>query len=675
METIKLDFKVLKKAVEKKLQAMSKGELFQVALDKNELWDLYLDSFPPGTNPIFRERREYDCQCCKQFVRNCGNIVSLDKNHQMVSIWDVKVKDPNFQVVVDTLSKRVHDAEIGEIFRHKESQIGKDSTVEESEDGEIIWEHFSFKVPDKFYQPKNIGTVLGRYRTAKETLFRALSEITLDAIETVLDLISQNSLYRGKEFEAQVRALQTHKVAFDKVHSTRRENYCWQKAITESGGLTGIRNSVIGTLLVDLSEGKDLEQAVGSYEAKVAPTNYKRPKALVSKRMIAAAEKTCEELGITESLFRRYAVTEDITINNVLFANRAAKKVMSVFDEMKKEAPVKAKNLKKVEEVHIDKFINDVLPNAESIELLLENKHENNLVSLIAPNVPESLNIFKWNNNFSWAYKGEVTDSIKERVKSAGGSVTGHLRCSLAWFNHDDLDIHIVEPRGFKIHYANRLDSQTRGVLDVDMNAGIRMSRNPVENITWPDKKYMQEGVYELRVNNYQKRETTNEGFVVEVECEGHTWKFNYDKSVRNNETVVVARFEFSKSGGIKMISSIPSTESSKEIWGINTNNYHTVKMVMYSPNFWDDQKIGNRHYFFMLEGCENKEKTRGFFNEYLRQDLNDHRKVFEILSGKLKAEYTDQGQLSGLGFSSTLRNKVRCRVKGAFTRELDILF
>lgn len=44
--------------------------LFEVNLDKDELYNLYLNSFPKGTNPIFRERTEHDCSCCRHFIKN-----------------------------------------------------------------------------------------------------------------------------------------------------------------------------------------------------------------------------------------------------------------------------------------------------------------------------------------------------------------------------------------------------------------------------------------------------------------------------------------------------------------------------------------------------------------------------------------------------------------------------
>ena len=51
--------------------------------------------------------------------------------------------------------------------------------------------------------------------------------------------------------------------------------------------------------------------------------------------------------------------------------------------------------------------------------------------------------MFKWNNQFSWSYNGDMADSMKERVKQAGGNVTGDLCCRLAWEDKNDLDFEV----------------------------------------------------------------------------------------------------------------------------------------------------------------------------------------------------------------------------------------
>ena len=50
-------FKDFVKAIQKNLQQMSKdsSRLFTVNVDTEELYNLYLDSFPAGTNEIYRE--------------------------------------------------------------------------------------------------------------------------------------------------------------------------------------------------------------------------------------------------------------------------------------------------------------------------------------------------------------------------------------------------------------------------------------------------------------------------------------------------------------------------------------------------------------------------------------------------------------------------------------------
>lgn len=113
---------------------------------------------------------------------------------------------------------------------------------------------------------------------------------------------------------------------------------------------------------------------------------------------------------------------------------------------------------------------------------------------------------------------------------------------------------------------------------------------------------------------------------------------------------------------------------SKKETWNLSTNKFHKVSLLTLSPNYWNGAEVGNKHYFFILDGCKNPSPVRGFFNEYLRSELSQDRKTFEMLANKMKAPYSDN-QLSGLGFSSTIRNSVICKVTGSFTRTIKVNF
>ncbi|KHD09218.1 hypothetical protein PN36_30640 [Candidatus Thiomargarita nelsonii] len=669
------NFMQFKKAVQKQFARMAKHELFVSSTDKDTMWERYLTSFPEGTNPMFRERAEHDCGCCRQFIKSCGNVVAIIDN-KVETIWDINIGG-HYQVVADAMSALVKSNDIGNIFLSSENKLGTDKNRELSEVGQLIneWHHFYFELPTQFVKHgAEIGAILSEQQSRKDVFKRGITEITTEAIDTVLELISQNSLYRGEEHKKTIEAFSKEKAKFDTLTPEKQDIFCWVRSV-KIGGAARLRNSVIGTLLTDLSEGVNLETAVESFETKVAPQNYKRTTALVTKRMIDSAQKKVEELGILSSLSRRFAVVEDITVNNVLFVDRDSKKAMNVFDDMSKEVLVKVDSFSKVEEVSIDKFINDILPKADRVEVMFENRLVNNLMSLIAPIHLESKGIFKWANNFSWSYNGEVTDSIKDRVKKAGGRVDGILRCSLSWFNYDDLDIHVIEPNGNHIKFPKAREVQpSSGVLDVDMNVGDSDSRNAVENIIWTSRSKIQEGKYKLFVNNFTKREDIDVGFDVEIEYDGSIHSFHYPKMVRNEEDVTVAEFHFSLKDGLKFIQSLPSTQASKTVWDVNTQQFQKVSMIMTSPNHWDGNKTGNKHWFFIMHDCINPNKTRGFYNEFLHHDLTQHRKVFELMSSKMMTEQSDK-QLSGLGFSSTQGNHLLCKVSGSFSRTIKLKF
>lgn len=654
-----MNFNIVKIAVARQFEHMQKFPLFRVELDKDKLWHTYLNSFPIGTNPILKIRTEHDCSCCKQFVRAIGDVVAIIDD-QIVSIWDVIA--PAYQPVMLAMARLVKSSTIVDVFLHPDKTAGTDKNFQQMVGDIQSWSHFFVNIQSKFVANKDsIPTKLSELRSTKDVFVRSLKEITDESVDAVLDLIAQNSLYRGEEHAGLVTSFKRAKKEYSELSTNGKILYSW----TGTGALAKIRNTVIGTLLQDLSEGKDLNQAVAAYESKVAPMNYKRPTALITKAMIDNAKVTLEELGLISALERRYATLKDITINNLIFADRSTKKALNVLDDL---VPT-AKAFGKTEEVSIDKFLNDIVPRAESIEVLVENRLSTNLVSLIAPVDPTAKELFKWGNKFSWSYTGNVADSIKERVKKAGGNINADLCCRLAWYNYDDLDLHLITPKNEHINFASR--KHGGGELDVDMNAGCPTSREAVENIFYQDRNTLHEGIYTLYVRQYFRRETIDIGFDVEIDYLGEIHRFTYDKAVTGE--VIVAKFNYSRKNGFVILESLPSSQLVKNLWNMTTQSFHKVSALMLSPNHWDEKAIGNKHYFFMLDGCKNDGSARGFFNEFLTPELDKHGRVFEVIGSKLKAEGPEQ--LSGLGFSSTQRNTLICRVKGSFSRIVKIQF
>lgn len=682
-----MSFHVIQQAVAVQFNRIRQFPLFRVNVTGDELWQLYLSSFPEGTNPVYRERTEHDCGCCRHFIRTIGNVVALtDKG--LESIWDVTLPlsaADGYGVVANELAKVVKNADICDVFLHYENAVGTAKNFEDVLGQVKTWEHFHVTLLPTVVKPKAlIPSLLGEKRMLAELFQRALETISLEAVDTVLELVDQNSLYRGEEFRAVVTAFRVQLVQYKMARLEDRKHYPWHAVVSRGDvALLGIRNTAIGTLLVDLSEGMDLEQAVKSFEAKVAPMNYKRPTALVTPRMIAEAKKTLDGLGLTSALQRRYATLDDITINNVLFADRSTRAVLSgnVFDELITEAAIKPESFSKVEEIPVERFFADVLPKATGLSVLFENKHVGNLVSLIAPLDPTSLNVFKWDNRFSWSYKGDVTDSIKERVKNAGGNVVAELCCRLAWSNADDLDLHMLEPGHAHIYYATfrRTRSPNGGTLDVDMNGCDQHdSVAPVENIYYEAVSTMRPGVYTLKVHCFSKRNNApdRQGFEVEIESRGETVVFSYPAKLRSQDMIPVATIKVTEDRHIIITptADVQATSRSKKVWGITTNTFIPVNAVMLSPNHWDEQTAGNRHWFFMLQGCANEDVARGFYNEFLQNELLPHRKVLEMVGSKIMTAPSDQ-QLSGVGFSSTQRASLLCRVTGAFSRVVRVIF
>lgn len=632
------------KAVQARYNQMAKGELFTVASD--DLFDVYLAAFPPETNPLYKTRTVHDCQCCKQFVRRLGRVVAFDPD--IVTIWGVWRELPEpFKTVAYQMNETVRVRPITGVFRTSEKKYGIDHNYGE---GDVRHDHFEGIIAAGHYSltpEKDIGNENSTF----QVLHRGLTELRLADFDEVLALIAENGLYRGGETKAAIEGFRNLWVKGRQIEVPTEQsirNFVWANL---KNPFARFRSTAIGQLFVELAEGKPFEIAVAAYEKMVAPENYKRTSAPITTKMVENAVQKLTDLGLHGAMQRRYAKMTDVSVADVLFVDNATQMKDNITELLASSVRTPTPNLKHATPIS---DIREVIQGTKAMSLFLENRHQGNFVSITGGDGPERM--FKWDNNFAWSYDGDVTDSVKQRVKAAGGKIDCKLRVSLSWYNFDDLDLHCMTPTKDHIYFGAK-----GGVLDVDMNAHGPKSRNAVENLAFQS---LRDGVYKVWVNQYQRRESEDVGFAIEIEYDGVLHQYSYPKMVKDN----VACFDLNiKNGKLESIfaeDTLAGGNVGKEKWGVKTESLVPVSAIMYSPNHWGNNAVGAKHTIFALKDCRNPDPTRGIYNEYLRNDLNEHRKVFEILGAKTKCPPTTE-QISGVGFSAARGDSVTVVVNG----------
>ena len=688
-------FKKFKEAMTKRIDTMFEADdvvLFRSTIPYEDMWKTYLDAFPSGTNNIYRVRTEHDCSCCRHFIRDFGDVL-VSHDGVTESIWDIPDAPYPYNIVCEKMAELVK-GRIRDIFWSRDKKIGTDHSIERLDIPMAIgteklttirYEHFYYEIPERYFQKykgRSRGDYSGDFESMVRVLLRSVTEITENALETVLDLIKDNSLYRGAEWGIVLGKFLEIKRHYSELLETdlvRASNYIWESAAKYGPVISKIRNHSIGTLLVDLSEGMDLEKAVSRYEQIVAPTNYKRPKEIYTKKMLEDAKAELQNLGYIDSLPRRYAVKDDIPIANIYYYNASAASEVrggDIFDEMAASASVNPKKFSNVLTMSFEEFKKSVIPAATSIEVLVENRHRKNLMSLIAPENRNAKSMFKWDNGISWAYSGNMTDSsIKDNVQTAGGTVDCDVRFSIQWNDHpeqgwtlDDLDAHVIEIGGgkpaYEIYYGNRsMRSPRGGMLDVDIQHPLE-GKAAVENIFYKGAKALKDCKLRFGVQMYAKRNGFHDGFRAELDILGDVYEFDYTKDIPNKWFIQVAEVHFDSNGKPSVQLLIPESDATaKTAWSITTNTFYPVSMILPSPNYWNGA-VGNEHVFFIIPGAVNSEMPNAFYNEFLDERLSKYKRFMAALGGRLKVSDSEH-QLSGIGFSKTIRNSVIVRING----------
>lgn len=659
---------------------------------ESSMFDLDLDLVPEEYRESIRLMAEYIHTC------QVGDIF-LVKKEDTTLFGDT----PGRLGVVSNIKRYNKE----EALKYPESGVKENQAFE--------FNHLNVVVPEKYIvRGAQHSSMVSEEQSKRQVLERGLREISEQTMMDVIELETDGAILNSSNTIKLVVNALALKRELQEVPTESQHNYLWLKSRNLSDTAAKFKNNVIGSLLLDIESGMSLADACKEYNKRVDPVNYMKAKSPVTAKQIQEAEKFVVENGYADSFDFRCAKITDIDVNEILHTNTSGdikdQAEVPVFKMIKGSAfnknsgkTANKNSFKNIPEIEVDKFLKDILPGCDSVEAYLEPRLADNFMTLMTTQDKDSKRLFKWSNNFSWTYVNNLTgkSSIQQQVKSQGGTVDAPFRCSIIWNEnndapHTDLDLHCIE--NFYEHYRNGKQrraaedhiyfgthkkeeqgdkpSALGGFIDLDViSPGQKVA---VENIYYDNICLPKSGEifkYTFYIHNFNSGSLS--GARAEIFIQGQLFEYNIPHDFQGKIDLATVVFDdtdnFKITHGKYLVNSEGS--SNEPAFGLDMNRFHQVNLVCLSPNYWGEQ-VGNKHYFFFLEGAKNPGEIRPIHNEFLSPDLLKHRKVFEILGARVKVESTPE-QLSGLGFNATVQDNLIVKVseKSGKDRVLRIKF
>jgi hypothetical protein len=652
------------------------------------LFDAFLGALPPD------RRQHYTCNACRRFVDRFGSLVAVGSDGTLVAaLWSPEAAPSLFRAAVLAMAHAVSRAKISGVFLSAEPTWGMPQNKSDKEP--FLWRHMAV-VPARtlVHKPSPLQTT-GQAAAEKlqdyGTLCRGLAEFPPEVVRQAHTLLSTGQLYRSEKCIGVARwLLDLHEARGATSSSTARDNLTWLAVANAPAGFCHVRSGMIGTLLEDIQAGLPFEDIKRRFDEKMSPANYQRAQAAPSAGNIAQAEKVIATLEAAGALGRRYATLEDLQLLWRPQPPRPVATAGGVFGHLTPKAKAAPSPLAlPTQTMTWDKFRRTVLGNAIRVDLQVPASSDRFMALVTAVN-PEAPPILQWDseerrNPVSWYYAGGIDAEIKKRVLGAGGMHDNvDIRASLIWNNRNDLDLHVVTPRGEHIYFAAKR-STCDGWLDVDMNVRGETD-TPVENIRWA-KGAARVGRYQVYVQNYRFHEHTQSPtpFRVELEVNGDVFHFggvvSPHRQTRPDSDVVVAEFNYHPG---QKLTEVPRglrapQASGANAWSLVPAQWTRVSGIVESPNLWGDQPMRQhgQHMFFLLDGCKDTAQGvgRGFFVETLRGEYRPIRSTLEAFAASATIAGAEGASACGIGMNDQAPWDLVLRVTtadGASTYKLD---
>jgi hypothetical protein len=132
---------------------------------------------------------------------------------------------------------------------------------------------------------------------------------------------------------------------------------------------------------------------------------------------------------------------------------------------------------------------------------------------------PQALASKEFDLHFSVADPAGRVGMLAEKSYDAIIVGTGDVQVTVAWDTDADVDLHVVDPSGWEIYWAER-QSPSGGQLDLDSNAACVGDNVRNENITWPVGTAPR-GTYTVRVDYWSSCDAPETNYTVLIHNDG----------------------------------------------------------------------------------------------------------------------------------------------------------
>ena len=383
---------------------------------QTDLYDIFLSNLPEEA------RQHYNCRTCRNFVNRYGGIVRVAAGGYLHPVMWGKVPE-FFDNAVAAVRQHVHNSKITGVFITDEKRLGTPKTG--------MWEHMSVDIPKDKRHRSPIQTAEQKMAEKHEDfkmLMSAIRKYRLETVETAVNLLRSDSLYRGNKVLGIAEWFLKIKQMIP-----MNTNLIWKEVATCPAGFCHVSSSMIGTLLDDIEDGLDFEVVKRKFNEKMDPLHYMRPQVAPGAGNVARAEKIVAELGLENSLKRRFARLDEIETIWKPMDIPATTNSGGVFAGLKtKETAEKKRDdiIPSAVTMTWEKFRRTVLPTAKKIELMTR-ACKNGYAALVTAHDFNAPPIILWDNEerrnpFSWyMYSGGSYPDQWNLPSSAHVEVTG----------------------------------------------------------------------------------------------------------------------------------------------------------------------------------------------------------------------------------------------------------